>query len=156
MTGHVESQTEPTVDGNAAEAALLRALVNRRRLRGGFCGATAVSRSRILEHDPLLATVAKRHATELLGLRAISHLDSRGRGPDARARMHGYRGTIIGEAVTRGPGTATDAAEVFFASERHCRTLMASEATHVGVALARAHPDPHVVWVVEIGVGGER
>lgn len=125
--------------------------INDRRAQGQRCGTSILLPSRTTSIDRRLSSAARGHATDLIARNAFSHQDAEGRSPHERASLHGFMGEYEGEAIARGPRTAAEAANALFASERHCRLLMSSVATHSGAAVAREPNNPHAIWVVEMG-----
>lgn len=146
-----EAPVEP-----ASFAQELLELVNDQRAKGATCGRLEARPGRLLRADPGLTRLAQLFSHELTRSESFSHTDARGRSPAQRAEDQHVQG-FLGEALVRGARSAREALDTLMESERHCRTLMSSDACFVGISFVSGSseraPSQVSYLVVETGLG---
>jgi uncharacterized protein YkwD len=109
-----------------------------------------MSIARMVTRSSRLDALAAEHAKEQAIARRLSHEDRHGLSPDQRAAVAGLaKPSYLGEVMARGPRTPEEAIRAFQTSPAHCRTLMAPEATHVGIAIDSRGEGARPIWVIE-------
>lgn len=143
----------PCADEGVIQAQWLAAL-NAVRARGAHCGAgdPAVDQAPELHWAPELADGARHLAEDLAAHDRVAHTDSADRDFEERVRATGYPFRAAGENVAAGQSDFNRTLRAWLASPSHCRTMMRSRYTEVGLAcFERSGSSYGRYWVAHFG-----
>lgn len=101
------------------------------------CGSAGTySSTHALQGNAALHQAAQKHADDMVANDFFSHTGSDGTEFQDRIRNAGFGGTPVAENIAAGNSTAQDTVQQWKNSDGHCRNLMNSSATHVGIGVA--------------------
>lgn len=119
-------------------------LVNQRRAAGALCGDTAFAPAEPLTMSPALRTAARGHSEDMAAHSYFSHVGLDGRTVDYRIRDAGYAGpSLWGENIAAGQATPASVIDSWMGSPGHCRNIMSSRFTALGVGYAFRAGSPY-------------
>jgi hypothetical protein len=133
-TAPVRAQESPSL------AEQVVALVNQRRAEAGL---------HPLRVNAQLQQAAQRYAQYMADTNTFSHTGSDGSTPYSRMAAAGYRGTMMGENIARGFGSASSVMDAWMNSSGHRANILNPGYTELGVGVAAA--GPAYVWVQNFG-----
>lgn len=99
-----------------------------------------------LKENGRLVLAAQAFAEDLASRGVLTHIDSKGRGPDGRARAEGYRWASLGENIANGYSTPKAVIRGWMDSAEHRANLLNSDFTEVGVGVMTDR-NGKAVWV---------
>ena len=121
---------------SALEAGMLAA-VNRNRRAGATCGTQYFGPADPLEMDELIRVAARLHSKDMADQNYFEHDSLDGREFSDRMEDTGYRGAFPwGENIQAGSETAEDATRSLMNSPDHCKNIMNSAYTVMGLGYA--------------------
>ena len=109
-------------------------LINAARAEARSCGQTAFDAAPALGWDTRLADAARDHSYDMATKNFFSHTGSDGSSAGARATAAGFAWSAIGENIAAGQRDAEAAVQGWIDSPGHCRNLMNSRFTGLGMA----------------------
>ena len=125
-------------------------LTNAARARGHTCGAQAYAPTTPLRANARLQAAAQAHAADMATRNYFNHVAPDGRAPAARISASGYEWRAIAENIAAGQATPEEVVAGWLASEGHCRNLMSSAYTELGIGLATSRAAKRY-WVQDFG-----
>lgn len=125
-------------------------LVNRARSTPRRCGTASFSAAPPLRASSALTHTAQAHARDMARNDFLAHEGRDGSQVAERAQRAGYAWRLIGENVAGGPSTAREAVEGWLSSPGHCRNIMESGFTEMGVAFATERDSRLVVYWAQV------
>lgn len=143
----------PCADEGVIQAQWLAAL-NAVRAQGAHCSAgdPAIAQAPELHWAPELADGARYLAEDLAAHDRVAHTDSADRDFEERVRATGYPFRAAGENVAAGQADFNRTLRAWLASPSHCRTMMRSRYTEVGLAcFERSGSSYGRYWVAHFG-----
>lgn len=111
-------------------------LVNAARGAGAVCGGVSQPPAPSLSWDDRLADAARLHAMDMAEQGYFDHNSLDGRSPWDRIIAAGYTGQPGAENIAAGSSTAAQVMTNWMASPGHCRNIMSSGLTEIGVGYA--------------------
>ena len=135
-----------------ATAQQMADLINQARALGRTCGKTYYPAAPPLKWNPLLEKAAAAHAQDMADKNYFRHENSDGRDMAGRVEQAGYRYRAVGENILAGEPTARAAIATWLAAPGHCKNIMDTVYTEVGMAYAaNQHSQYGVYWVQNFG-----
>lgn len=126
---------------------LILGIVNENRTAGAVCGEeTKVAVSALIWSDEL-ALAALNHSNDMESNNYFDHTSQDGRSFSERAKEAGFTGSPVGENIARGFDSEQRVMQGWMGSPGHCRNIMTSNATHIGIA--RSGED--AIWTMVLG-----
>lgn len=119
--------------------------VNRLRSKGCHCGRKYMPPAKPLRWNPRLEKAALSHARDMERNDFFEHRGSDGSSIGNRADRVGYRWRAVGENIAAGYDSFQDVLLGWKDSPSHCRNLMSSSYTEMGVASIGG------MWVQDLG-----
>jgi uncharacterized protein YkwD len=98
----------------------------------------------------VLALVAQEHARDMARRNYFDHRSPEGAEPRDRARKAGYRWTLIGENIARGPESAQEVVAGWMASPGHCANILDARFREMGLGHVAGSRRGHVYWVQQL------
>ena len=146
------SHNSPAAGMAPVEHRMVR-LVNRARSRGRQCGDYGYfGPVKPLRADARLARAAGGHSRDMAKRNFFSHTGSDGSQAGTRIRREGYRYRTAGENIAAGYRTPRAAVNGLLRSPGHCRNLMSSQYTEIGVGrVARDGSSYRFYWTQNFG-----
>ncbi|WP_416397034.1 CAP domain-containing protein [Allohahella sp. A8] len=139
--GNVGSTSQATIDSCMSDTDLeMLDAVNRARAVTRSCGSTNYNAVPALSWNCQLDTAANRHARDMVNHDFFSHTGSDGSSMGGRISAAGYNWSAAAENIAAGQSSVTAVMNGWLASDGHCRNIMSSSTTQLGVALAIADP----------------
>jgi uncharacterized protein YkwD len=127
-------------------------LVNSLRSEGRKCGEVFFSPASSLSISLILNDVAIAHARDMAEKEYYSHIGLDGSKVSDRAKRAGYPSTFVSENNNIGPETIEKAISDWIISPEHCRNLMQSDVTDMGIGYAvNTNFRQGVLWVQVFG-----
>jgi len=114
------------------EADVLR-LTNERRANGATCGTQAFPSAPALRRDARLTCAARLHSADMAARDYFAHVSPDGAGPETRIRRAGAAVYTLGENIAAGQMSADEVVEGWMASPGHCRNIMNSAFSIIGI-----------------------
>ncbi|MDY0003158.1 MAG: CAP domain-containing protein [Polyangia bacterium] len=108
-------------------------LMNEARAQGATCGSTPFASTGPLEPDPRLRCAARVHSRDMYVREFFDHTNPDGEGPTERFHKAGWSGSTWGENIVGGYGSVEAQFAGWMGSEGHCRNIMSSSFTQVGI-----------------------
>lgn len=141
LTVYTAPPPEPIGDttfvmNNPVDAALLLSLVNDVRAKGCQCGDTFMAPAPPIRWNKALERAAYLHSQDMDKNKYFSHNDLLGNTAGKRISRMGYPWLAWGENIALGILTEKTLVEGFTKSVVHCKVLMSSKFTEMGVAKA--------------------
>lgn len=118
----------------AVNKTVLLQLVNTARKKGCHCGETYYAPAPPLTWNDQLEKAAFLHSEDMFRNRYFSHTGSDGSGSGERISRAGYTWTFYGENIAAGFPDEKQVVEGWLSSPSHCRNIMNSRYTEMGVA----------------------
>lgn len=112
-------------------------LVNEMRTNGGDCPSGHYGPRSPLVMNPALRTAARLHSKDMADQNYFDHNGLDGSDPWRRMADAGYDAQPVGENIAAGNAAAEDAFDQWVNSDGHCRNMMSSNATEIGVGMAQ-------------------
>lgn len=113
-------------DAGSVSAAVVCLVNNERAARG----------LPVLARDGQLDAAALGHAIDMADQDYFSHQSKDGRSPSDRIAAAGYAAAVFGENIAAGNTTASATVAQWMASDGHCRNILRSDFTDIGVGVA--------------------
>ena len=111
---------------------------------GALCGDTAFPPAEPLTMSAALRTAARGHSEDMAANSYFSHVGLDGRTVDYRIREAGYAGpSLWGENIAAGQPTPASVIDSWMGSPGHCRNIMSSRFTALGVGYAYRAGSPY-------------
>lgn len=127
-------------------------LVNKERARGGRCGTESFRPSHPLSPQKQLAQAAKVHGQAMATQHFFSHHGLAGETPRDRITETGYQGQAWGENIAAGQKTPNEVVTEWMDSPGHCRNILNSLFTELGVSFVFDPKSPYkTYWVQAFG-----
>ena len=127
-------------------------LVNKERARGGRCGTESFRPSHPLSPQKQLAQAAKVHGQAMATQHFFSHHGLAGETPRDRITETGYQGQAWGENIAAGQKTPNEVVREWMDSPGHCRNILNSLFTELGVSFVFDPKSPYkTYWVQAFG-----
>lgn len=136
---------ECTGDGYIGEVVVL---TNEARKIARDCGGTWMDAAGPLAVNDKLALAAQRHAEDMEERDFFEHDNPDGETPRDRMRAAGYTGSVTGENIAQGQNTPADVVQAWIDSPGHCRNMMSSSYTEIGVGFHKGSTEQ---WVQNFG-----
>jgi len=121
------------------------AQVNDLRRSGCQCGEEFMPPVPALDWNELLESAALRHAKDMAANDHFDHTGTDGSSTSSRLEAEGYNWAAYGENIAYGFTSADSVIQMWQESEQHCRNLMNSNFTEMGVAQENGY------WVQVLG-----
>ena len=134
----------------ASQPAALLEKLNAVRSVGYTCPDAFYPAVPALALNPALERGALAHALDLTLRGYFDHLSPEGLTPFERAILAGYRPSVVGEDLARGPQDAKSALTAWLGSVEHCKSVLSAQYSEVGFAVASQGSLPNV-WVALLG-----
>ncbi len=131
-------ETETEVPTSSVETELL-SLVNDLRAEGCTCGDKFYNSVGNLEKSDLLEEAALRHSNDMANNNHFAHVGTDGSTFTDRISETGYKFFSAGENIAFGYSSASGVLEGWKNSVGHCRILMDSKASEMGVASVKGY-----------------
>lgn len=109
-------------------------LVNENRAAGATCGSNKKAAVSSLQWSDELAKAALDHSNDMQQNDYFDHTSQDGRKFSERAKNAGYTGSPVGENIANGYRSEESVMQGWMESAGHCKNIMSSNATHLGVA----------------------
>lgn len=138
----IASSLEVNLDAN-----LILSIVNGHRQEGAVCGEDTQASVASLQWSDELAKAALDHSNDMQENDYFSHDSQDGRKFSQRATDAGFEGSPVGENIAGGYGSESAVMDGWMNSPGHCRNIMTSRATHIGVAKS----DDGALWTMVLG-----
>ncbi len=119
---------------NPVDAALLLSLVNDVRAKGCQCGDTFMAPAPPIRWNKSLERAAYLHSQDMDRNSYFSHNDLQGNTAGKRISRMGYSWLAWGENIALGILSEKTLVDGFYKSPTHCKVLMNSKFTEMGVA----------------------
>jgi uncharacterized protein YkwD len=126
-------------------------LVNEMRVNGGRCPSGNYGPRGALVMNQELRTAARLHSKDMADNDYFDHNSQNGDSPWDRIDAAGYSAQAVGENIAAGNGTAADTFEQWVNSDGHCRNMMSSDATEIGVGYANGNASYGHYWTQTFG-----
>lgn len=148
--GPVGATSQWTLDNcmDATEQARLEQ-VNRARSNARYCGRVLQASAQPLSYQCALAGAAQQHSDDMARHGVLSHLGSDGQDAYQRLQQQGYEATTLGENIAMTSTTDANVVEQWLASPGHCRNIMDSTFTSLGMGQAVAD-NGDVFWTLNL------
>lgn len=146
-TGTSGTQTPPSTGSTTATTSkeTLLQLVNAARTSGCNCGSTYMPPVKALVWNSTLEQAALVHSKDMNQKGYFSHTGSDGSSAGDRITRLGYVWSAWGENIAMGYTSEKAVVDAWLASEGHCKNIMSSMFTEMGVARDGAY------WTQEFG-----
>ncbi|HAI76116.1 MAG TPA: CAP domain-containing protein [Microscillaceae bacterium] len=128
--------TSATVNGNRVDVQLLLSLVNAQRRAGCRCGTQQMPPVPEIRWNSQLEQAAFGHSSDMNTRGYFSHDSRDGRKFTDRITATGYQFTTAGENIANGYTNENAVIQGWLNSEGHCRNIMNSSYTEMGVGRA--------------------
>ncbi|MCD6062820.1 MAG: hypothetical protein K0R82_731 [Flavipsychrobacter sp.] len=128
----------------ASEQKLLN-LVNNTRANGCNCGSTFYPAVAPVTWNDKLEAAAQAHSNWMNQNKTLSHTGANGSDAGDRITAAGYNWRAYGENVAVGYAKEEDVIQGWLNSEGHCKNIMSSNFTEMGVAVSGTY------WTQEFG-----
>jgi uncharacterized protein YkwD len=125
---------KPTTSNLAKVRSAVRCLVNRERSSRGIAK---------LKYSGALATAAKRHSKNMVGMHFFDHVAPNGSTPRSRSKVAGYAGSFIGENIASDSHTLASPRKIVIGwmdSAPHRANILNPQYRHQGAGVARGRP----------------
>ena len=132
----VEPPPPPYTHPEYAQQMLL--LVNAFRAQGGSCGGEVLPSVPPLTLNRALNEASLDHAQDMAANDYFDHQSQDGRQPADRMQARGYRGSSYGENIAAGNASAQSTFSQWRGSPGHCRNMLRSSFTELGVGYVQA------------------
>ena len=132
----VEPPPPPYMHPEYAQQMLL--LVNNFRAQGGNCGGEVLPSVPPLTLNRALNEASLDHAQDMAANDYFDHQSQDGRQPAERMQARGYRGSSYGENIAAGNASAEETFSQWRGSPGHCRNMLRSSFTELGVGYVKA------------------
>jgi uncharacterized protein YkwD len=103
-----------------------------------------------LRANARLQAAAQAHAADMAARNYFNHVAPDGRAPAARISASGYEWRAVAENIAAGQATPEEVVAGWLGSEGHCRNLMGSAYTELGIGLAISRAAKRY-WVQDFG-----
>ena len=110
------------------------ALINSKRAQAQMCGETSYPAVDALTWNNLLALAAEEHSDNMANYNFFDHTGKDGSTVGARVTAQGYTWNSVAENIAAGPLTAKSAVDGLMDSPGHCKNIMSSSVTEIGLA----------------------
>ena len=141
-----EPDIDSSIDVNLEINAIMK-MINDERTNGTGCGATDNSPLEKLTWSDDLAKAALDHSNDMQINDYFSHTSEDGREFRDRVRETNFKGRAIGENIALGYSSESAVIQVWMESDGHCKNIMNSNATLIGVARS----DEGSYWTMILG-----
>lgn len=131
------NSASPSCDGSYQVEQELLELLNAARSTPRQCGSQFFGAAPSVAWDQRLATAAGGHSQDMATYDFLSHTGSDGLTVGIRAQSAGYQWRAIGENIAVGFNSPQAVLGAWLNSPGHCRNIMNSGFTEIGVASAR-------------------
>ena len=135
VTTPAGTTTAATLTVRTFEDEVLR-LVNAARAHKRKCGGKTYKAVKPLRSDATLDAVAASHSADMAKKDYFSHRSRSGASPFARMKAAGYSYRYAGENIAAGFRTPASVVTAWLKSSGHCRNIMSSKYTELGVGYA--------------------
>jgi len=126
--------------------------VNDIRLAGASCANDRFGPVPALSMNAALRQAARCHSLDMGNQNYFTHDSKDGRSPWTRMANAGYHGFPAAENIAAGYGDARSVMNGWMASPGHCRNIMLSTATEIGVGFAfYSQSDYRTYWTQDFG-----
>jgi uncharacterized protein YkwD len=115
--------------------------INAYRAAGAACGGQAFPSAPPLAWNPKLERAAEAHARDMAARRVMSHTGGDGSSVSQRVQRQQYEWGSVGENVSAGYRTVSDALAGWMKSPGHCSNMMSTAFTEVAVGAAFTNAD---------------
>ena len=115
--------------------------INSYRAAGATCGTQRFAPAAPVAWNARLEQAAHKHARDMAARRALSHTGSDGSNMSDRVAREAYAFSALGENVSAGYTSVSDALAGWMRSPGHCANMMSKSFREVGVAAASAPGD---------------
>lgn len=126
---------------------LILSIINSHRKTGATCGSSKMASVGNLAWSDELAKAALDHSNDMQVNGYFDHKSQDGRKFSERAKAAGFTGSPVGENIAAGYSSEESAMKGWMESSGHCKNIMNSRATHVGVARS----DEGSKWTMVLG-----
>lgn len=123
--------------------------VNRLRKEGCTCGDEIMPPVDPLTWNDQLEKAAIKHANDMFNSDILNHTGSDGSSLSERVENEGYRWTLIGENISWGYESVSDAVNGWKGSPGHCKNMMNGSFREMGAAGKGTY------WVLDLGKGDD-
>lgn len=137
----------PTTVNLNLDSELILSIVNENRQAGAVCGEETKASVAALQWSDELALAALRHSNDMQANDYFDHQSQDGRTFSDRAKDAGFTGSPVGENIAGGYPTEAAVMTGWMESPGHCRNIMTSNATHIGIAKS----DEEALWTMVLG-----
>jgi uncharacterized protein YkwD len=134
---------EKDIDVNDSELMLIK--INKLRASGCNCGNEYIMPVKDLVKDTALEKAAFSHANDMYKYEYFSHIGLDGSAALQRAVLQGFTGNTVLENIAKGYNSIDEVLDAWKKSESHCRTLMDSSMSVIGIANQGSY------WVIDLG-----
>ncbi len=143
----------PTKNSSMSEQELrMVKLVNNARAAGRACGQYGYFPAvPPLQPNDKLAKAALVHSDDMATNDFFTHTSANGDQPSDRINRQGYRWSSWGENIAAGYPDAADATKGLLNSPGHCKNIMDSGFTEIGVGVATSDSDYGIYWTQNFG-----
>lgn len=138
----VQSDLEVNLDVNTTLQ-----MINNYRSSGANCGGDNQAAAESLIWSDELAKAALDHSNDMQVNGYFDHTSQDGRKFSERATAAGFEGSPVGENIASGYSSEEAVMQGWMDSPGHCKNIMNSNATHVGVARS----DEGAMWTMVLG-----
>ncbi len=115
---------------------LLLSLINAARSQGRNCGGTFYPATTPVTWNSKLYQAALGHSEDMADNNYFSHTGLNGQNAGSRITAAGYSWSTYGENIAAGYSTAQSVVDGWLTSSGHCKNIMSSSVTNMGVAKA--------------------
>ncbi|MEO9872484.1 CAP domain-containing protein [Ekhidna sp.] len=138
----INSSVEINLDPNS-----ILNIVNNHRRSGANCGGDNLPNTGGLQWSDELAKAALDHSNDMQQNGYFDHTSQDGRKFSERAKSAGFEGSPVGENIASGYQSEESVMQGWMESSGHCKNIMNSNATHVGVARS----NEGALWTMVLG-----
>jgi uncharacterized protein YkwD len=124
-----------TPGANSFEAEVFR-LTNNARGAARACGSTRMPKVPALAWSATLGGTARAHSADMAANKYFAHASQDGTSFSDRISQAGYRWTSVAENIAAGQQTPAAVVSAWLNSPGHCRNIMSSQVTQLGVGYA--------------------
>jgi uncharacterized protein YkwD len=126
--------------------------INAARTSGRSCGTQWMGPAPPLVWNQELFFAAAGHSSDMAQHDYFDHVDRQGRRVGARVTAEGYPWRSVGENIAGGDGSVDRAMRGWIASPGHCRNIMDTAFTEVGIAcVERSGTTWGTYWTMVLG-----
>lgn len=128
----------PDAPVNPDQTKLLQ-LINDARIAGHNCGGSNQAATGTVVWSDVLANAAKKHSADMAQHDKLDHFGSNGSTPQTRLEAEGYEYEDFAENLAKGGATEDDVINLWLNSSDHCKNLMKTGVTEIGVGTKGAY-----------------